>query len=250
MDGFSRLRELVRSSKKIVVISVAGISANADFPTFADMQKSKQTSFDRSLYSPSGEMISFHPTFRGMLWTSLGGLALIFGTIHRILIALSACYLISTPRRYASMVELIKPDVGYATGFVTTSHIYFKVPICHTVKGACKEARPERSLTIGRLRPNVLLYGEPHPDDKEILEAAKHGLRICPVLVLIVSTKLRIPGAKSIAADFCHAARSVDGASFWISKEEPALNVKSVCDYVLIKDCDEVIPLDIFKLSD
>lgn len=66
MDGFSRLRELVRSSKKIVVISVAGISASADFPTFADMQKSKQTSFDRSLYSPSGEMISFHPTFRGM----------------------------------------------------------------------------------------------------------------------------------------------------------------------------------------
>lgn len=84
MDGFSRLRELVRSSKKIVVISVAGISASADcelklvykslhrcwlsylVPTFADMQKSKQTSFDRSLYSPSGEMISFHPTFRGM----------------------------------------------------------------------------------------------------------------------------------------------------------------------------------------
>jgi len=25
----------------------------------------------------------------------------------------------------------------------------------------------KRSLNIGRLRPNVLLYGEPHPDNKE-----------------------------------------------------------------------------------
>jgi hypothetical protein len=32
---------------------------------------------------------------------------------------------------------------------------------------------------------NVLLYGEPHPDDKAILETAEDGLRICPGLVLI-----------------------------------------------------------------
>lgn len=72
----------------------------------------------------------------------------------------------------------------------------------------------KRSLKIGRLRPNVLLYGEPHPDDKEILETAKHNLRICPELVLIISTKLAIPSARSIAADFCDATRSVGGASF------------------------------------
>jgi NAD-dependent SIR2 family protein deacetylase len=74
-------------------------------------------------------------------------------------------------------------------------------------------------------------------------------LRICPELVLIVGTKLGIPGARSIAADFCHAARSVGGASVWISKEEPMWSVKALCDYVLIGDCDKVVPLDIFKLS-
>ena len=57
--------------------------------------------------------------------------------------------------------------------------------------------------------------------------------------------KLAIPGARSIAADFCHAARNVGGASFWISKEEPMWSVKSLCDNVLIGDCDKVIPLDI-----
>jgi hypothetical protein len=107
----------------------------------------------------------------------------------------------------------------------------------------------KRSLNVSRLRLNVLLYSEPYPDDKEILEATKHDLRICPELVLIVSTKLRIPGARSIAVDLYHAARSVGGASFWISKEELASSVKSLCDYILIGDCDKVIPLNIFKLS-
>ena len=67
--------------------------------------------------------------------------------------------------------------------------------------------------------------------------------------MLIVGTKLAIPGARLIAANFCHAARSAGGASFWINKKEPVSSVKAFCDYVLIGDCDKVVPLDIFKLS-
>jgi hypothetical protein len=55
---------------------------------------------------------------------------------------LSAYYLIWTLRQYALMVELIKPNAGYVTRFVTISHICSKVPVCYTIKGACKEARP------------------------------------------------------------------------------------------------------------
>ncbi|TVY41582.1 hypothetical protein LOCC1_G008066, partial [Lachnellula occidentalis] len=40
VDDFSRLKELIRSSEKIVVISGAGISVSAGFPTFEDMRKS------------------------------------------------------------------------------------------------------------------------------------------------------------------------------------------------------------------
>jgi NAD-dependent histone deacetylase SIR2 len=116
-------------------------------------------------------------------------------------------------------------------------------------RSQARTLKGKRSLSIGRLRPNVLLYGEPHPDDKEILETTKHDLGICLELVLIVGTKLRIPGARSIAASFCHAARGVGGASFWISKEEPESSINSLCDYVLIGDCDKVIPVDMFKLS-
>jgi hypothetical protein len=72
---------------------------------------------------------------------SLHRLALIFGTIYRILIASSAYYLISIPRPYASIAELINPDTGYITGFVVISYICSKVPIRYIIKGACKEAR-------------------------------------------------------------------------------------------------------------
>jgi NAD-dependent SIR2 family protein deacetylase len=71
------------SSEKIIIINGAGISVNAGYelklvckflpsiliylvPTFKDMRKSKQTSFDRSLYSSSKKMINFHSTIRGV----------------------------------------------------------------------------------------------------------------------------------------------------------------------------------------
>lgn len=69
----------------------------------------------------------------------------------------------------------------------------------------------KRSLRIGRLKPDVLLYGDPHPDDNEIIKVIKDGLAIRPDLVLIAGTKLRNLGAQSLAANFCHAARSVGG---------------------------------------
>ena len=69
-------------------------------------------------------------------------------------------------------------------------------------------------MKISKLRPNILLYSEPYLDNKEILETAKYNLRICPELVLIVSIKLAILSARSIAANFCYIARSISKASF------------------------------------
>ncbi|MCJ1360468.1 MAG: hypothetical protein MMC33_010473 [Icmadophila ericetorum] len=249
VDDFSRLRELVLSSEKIVVISGAGISVSAGFPTFEDMRKSKQTSFDRSLYSSSEEMTSFHSTVRGMC-----------ERLHSDLTEPSPFH------KNIDCVERLLPDLDAKTARLHGRVDRARCGICNWVcdyephlfqgsdslycqrclqRSQARTFQGKRSLKVGRLRPNVLLYGEPHPDDKEILETAEHDLRICPELVLIVGTKLAIPGARSIAADFCRATRSVGGVSFWISKEEPTWRVKALCDYVLIRDCDKVIPLDI-----
>jgi len=88
----------------------------------------------------------------------------------------------------------------------------------------------KRSLSISRLRPDVLLYGEPYQDDKEIMEAVEDDLKACPDFFLVFRTKLRIPGARSIAANLCQAAQNAGGASFWISKEEPGSSIKALLD--------------------
>jgi hypothetical protein len=71
----------------------------------------------------------------------LRGLAFIFSIIYKILIALSAFYLILTLRRYAFIIKLIKPNIRYITRFITISYIYFKVRICYTIKGVYKEVK-------------------------------------------------------------------------------------------------------------
>jgi NAD-dependent histone deacetylase SIR2 len=234
------------------------------------MRKSKKTSFNRSLYSSSDEITGFHSTVRDM-YERLHSDLTEPSPLHKVMDELAR----TRPhfRHYTQNVDCVErllPDLDAKTirlhGRVDQARCGICNWVCdykpHLFQGSdslhCQRCmqrsqarilKGKRSLNIGRLRPNVLLYGEPHPDDKEILETARHDLRICPELVLIVGTKLAIPGARSLAADFCHAARSVGGASFWISKEEPMWSVKSLCDYVLIGDCDKVIPLDILKLS-
>jgi NAD-dependent SIR2 family protein deacetylase len=72
-------------------------------------------------------------------------------------------------------------------------------------KEASSNFRWEQPLSIGKLKPDVLLYGDPHPDDNEIVGATEDDLTICPDLVIVVGT-LEISGARSIAKRFCQIA--------------------------------------------
>ncbi|KAH9207093.1 hypothetical protein DL95DRAFT_484253 [Leptodontidium sp. 2 PMI_412] len=55
---------------------------------------------------------------------------------------------------------------------------------------------------------DVLLYGEPHPDDTGILQTIQSDLKAGPDLVLVVGTTLKVPGSLSIATNFCRATQS------------------------------------------
>ena len=187
------------------------------------MRKSKQTSFDRSLYSSSNEMTSFHSTVRDMC-ERLPSDSTEPSPFHKVMDELTR----TRPhfRHYTQNIDCVErllPDVDAKTIRLHGRADQARCGICNWVceykphlfqdadslycqrclqRSQARTLKGKRSLNIGSLRPNVLLYGEPHPDDKEILETAKHDLRICRGLVLIVGTKLAIPGAGSIAADF------------------------------------------------
>jgi NAD-dependent SIR2 family protein deacetylase len=98
----------------------------------------------------------------------------------------------------------------------------------------------KRALKIGRLRPDVRLYGEPHPDEGKIVGAVNKILAKGPDIVLVVGTQLRVPGALSIAKSFCYAARDKGGVTVWISKEEPTSKLRPLFDYIFKGDCDAV----------
>jgi NAD-dependent SIR2 family protein deacetylase len=72
----------------------------------------------------------------------------------------------------------------------------------------------------------------------------------CPDLVLVVGTKLRVPGARSIATQICRAARRAGGTGFWISREVPGSSIKGLYDHVVIGDCDDVNSPGIFVFMD
>jgi NAD-dependent SIR2 family protein deacetylase len=65
----------------------------------------------------------------------------------------------------------------------------------------------KRSLSTGRLKPDVLLCGEPHPDDNEIVNADEHGLAMRPDVVLVVGTKSERDGPRSMVTRLCKAAK-------------------------------------------
>lgn len=84
----------------------------------------------------------------------------------------------------------------------------------------------KRSRGIGRLRPSVVLYNEPHKDGEGVGAAVERDLlgrggRGGPDLLLVVGTSLRVPGTKRIVREFAKAARARDGPPVEVSSGLP-----------------------------
>ena len=82
-------------------------------------------------------------------------------------------------------------------------------------KGHClsrslaRESQGKRPLGIGKLRPDILLYEEANPFEDQIFARLEEDRQGCPDLVIVVGTRLSIPGARGIAKDLCdHALKS------------------------------------------
>jgi len=116
------------------------------------------------------------------------------------------------------------------------------LPSCSTCleKYQARISQRKRIPNLGELRPDVLLYDEPHPDDTGIWRNIQGGLKKGPDLVLVVGTTLKVSGTLSIAKDFCRATQSRGGIAVWISKEEPLSKVRHLFDYVFRGDCDDL----------
>ncbi len=96
---------------------------------------------------------------------------------------------------------------------------------------------------IGRLRSNVLLYGEDNPKGDIIWELKEQDLMTGPEVVLVVGTALKVPGPRRLVAELCHAAKAQAGSTVWINTDAPPFGLKLHLDFAFQGDCDEVTSL-------
>ena len=101
----------------------------------------------------------------------------------------------------------------------------------------------KRQRGIGRLRPNIVLYGEENPKGDRIGEMAEQDLKAGPEVVFVVGTTLKVPGARSLVTELYYAARTRGGCTVWINRDAPPSALKLPLDLVFQGDCDEVASL-------
>jgi NAD+-dependent protein deacetylase SIR2 len=102
-----------------------------------------------------------------------------------------------------------------------------------------------RPKTIGKLRPDVVLYNENHPKGEEIASIVAHDLQQKPDMLIIMGTTLSIPHTRNLVKMFSQQIHKQGGLVVWIDKEDRAWRAvenscgKEVFDFFVLGDVDE-----------
>ncbi|KAI1173222.1 DHS-like NAD/FAD-binding domain-containing protein [Nemania sp. FL0916] len=114
-------------------------------------------------------------------------------------------------------------------------------PECPHCAGAtaARQERGKRALGIGKLRPDIVLYGEEHPQSDLISPIVQHDLAAGPDLLLVLGTSLRVHGLKVMVKEFAKAVHKKGGKVIFINFTKPSESVwGDVLDYWIEWDCD------------
>ncbi|KAI1326219.1 DHS-like NAD/FAD-binding domain-containing protein [Xylariaceae sp. FL0255] len=114
-------------------------------------------------------------------------------------------------------------------------------PECPHCAGAtaARQEKGKRALGIGKLRPDIVLYGEEHPQSDLISPIVQHDLAGNPDLLLVLGTSLRVHGLKVMVREFAKAVHRKGGKVVFINFTKPSDSAwGDVLDYWIEWDCD------------
>ncbi len=114
-------------------------------------------------------------------------------------------------------------------------------PLCPHCAGAtaAREERGKRALGVGRLRPDIVLYGEEHPHAHLISPIVQHDLSLNPDMMLILGTSMRVHGLKVLVKEFAKSIHNKGGKVVFINFTKPPDSVwADIIDYWIQSDCD------------
>lgn len=122
-------------------------------------------------------------------------------------------------------------------------------PDCGTCKErqVQREERGQRRIKGGILRPDIVLYNEPHPQGDLIAEHLAADIARRPTMLLVVGTSLKVVGLKRMIKDIAKAvhANSSDGLVVYLNKTgiQAKSEWKSVFDCELVGESDRWVDL-------
>lgn len=114
-------------------------------------------------------------------------------------------------------------------------------PECPHCAGAtaARLERGKRALGIGKLRPDIVLYGEEHPNAHLISPIITNDLALYPDMLLILGTSLRVHGLKIMVREFAKAVHSKGGKVVFVNFTKPSESSwGEIIDYWVQWDCD------------
>ncbi|GKT51962.1 NAD-dependent histone deacetylase HST3 [Colletotrichum spaethianum] len=114
-------------------------------------------------------------------------------------------------------------------------------PECPYCAGAtaARQERGKRALGVGKLRPDIVLYGEEHPNAHLISPIVTHDLGLSPDLLLILGTSLKVHGLKVLVREFAKTIHSRGGKVVFVNyTKPPESSWGDIIDYWIQWDCD------------
>ncbi|KAK6063817.1 hst3 protein [Seiridium cupressi] len=114
-------------------------------------------------------------------------------------------------------------------------------PECPHCAGAtaARQEKGKRALGVGKLRPDIVLYGEEHPQSDLISPIVQHDLSTGPDLLLVLGTSLKVHGLKVMVREFARAIHQKGGKVVFINFTKPSESTwGDVIDYWVQWDCD------------
>lgn len=113
-------------------------------------------------------------------------------------------------------------------------------PCPHCIKKTeTRQEKGRRGLSVGTLRPDIVLYGENNPHDAAIGDLSTHDIKIGPDMCIILGTSLKVHGLKLLLREFSKAVHDRGGKVIFVNNTKPPDSVwGDVIDYWVEWDCD------------
>lgn len=121
----------------------------------------------------------------------------------------------------------------------TLSGLQPECPHC-TAATTAREERGKRALGVGKLRPDIVLYGEDHPSAHLISPLVEHDIKLNPDILLILGTSLKVHGLKTLVREFANVIHNRNGGKVvFVNFTKPPESIWSdFIDYWVQWDCD------------